>query len=114
MRLIDATALVKNVLIELNKIPVEVVERYGFDAKSPFMHGQSMRGGIRKALRCIEQAHTIDAVPVVHAMWKDHHCSNCWAMCVTAKTPQDFVINVETPYCPNCGAKMDGDLGEDP
>ncbi len=60
----------------------------------------------------LKDAPTIDAVPVVHARWQDHHCSNCLARCVTAKTPQDFVFNVETPYCPNCGARMDGEVDD--
>lgn len=75
MRLIDATRLVSDVLKERNKIPLTVVERYSFGVPSPFSHGQSMRGGIRKALRCIEQAQTIDAVPVVRCVDCKHRCT---------------------------------------
>ena len=56
-----------------------------------------------------------DVVPVVHAYWKrvdkddgghDTVCSHC-------STP--IVTYLETPYCHNCGAKMDGGVtnGED-
>jgi hypothetical protein len=65
MRLIDATRLVKLALLERDKIPLTIVERYSFGTQSPNRHGQSMHGGIRKILRLIEQAPTIDAVPVV-------------------------------------------------
>lgn len=58
-RLIDANKVVKAILAERDKIPYELV------SEKPFKHGNSMCGGIRKALRCIEQAPTIDAVPVV-------------------------------------------------
>lgn len=59
MRLIDANKVVKNIVAERDKIPYELV------SEKPFKHGNSMRGGIRKALRCIEQSPTVDAVPVV-------------------------------------------------
>ena len=59
MRLINATEVVKNIVTERDKIPYELV------SEKPFKHGNSMRGGIRKALRCIEQAPTVAAVPVV-------------------------------------------------
>jgi hypothetical protein len=56
-----------------------------------------------------------DVAPVVHAYWKrvdkddgghDTVCSHC-------STP--IVTYLETPYCHNCGAKMDGGVtnGED-
>lgn len=52
---------------------------------------------------------TADVAPVVHAYWKrvdkddgghDTVCSHC-------STP--IVTYLETPYCHNCGAKMDGE-----
>lgn len=64
MRYIDATALVKAVLEERDKIPLKTTERYGFGVEVPYRHGESMRGGIRKALRCIETAPTVDVVPM--------------------------------------------------
>ena len=59
MRMIDANNVVKDIISERDKIPYELV------SEKLFKHGNSMRGGIRKALRCIEQAPTVDAVPVV-------------------------------------------------
>lgn len=66
MRLIDANEVVKSIVAERDKIPRTVPSAsYELVAEKPFHHGNSMRGGIRKALRCIEQAPTVDAVPVV-------------------------------------------------
>lgn len=60
--LISRKALVKAILEERDKIPLTITERYAFGCESPNKHGQSMRGGIHKALRCIEQAPAVDAV----------------------------------------------------
>ena len=58
-------------------------------------------GGARKL---IVEAPTVDAVPVVHAHWKHYSqsddCSNCGWSTGKYESP--------TPYCPGCGAKMDG------
>ena len=66
MRLIDANEVVKNIVAERDKIPYELI------SEKPFKHGNSMRGGIRKALCCIEQAPTVDAVPVVRCLECKH------------------------------------------
>ena len=63
MRLIDANEAIKNIVAERDKIPYELV------SEKPFKHGNSMRGGIRKALRCIEQSPTVDAIPVVRCKY---------------------------------------------
>lgn len=57
---------------------------------------------------------TIDAAPIVHGRWLDGFCTNC------ACEAPDFITYVgcelyewePTPYCPNCGAKMDGDIND--
>ena len=65
-RLIDANEVIKAIVAERDKIPRTVpAASYELVDEKPFNHGNSMRGGIRKALRCIEQATTVDAVPVV-------------------------------------------------
>lgn len=58
----------------------------------------------------IQALPALDVAPVVHARWQDHHCTNCFAMCVTARSPQGWIYNIETAYCPNCGARMDGEI----
>lgn len=59
---------------------------------------------------------TVDAVPVVHAYWiiKPHgtygqlraFCSACGKHSGIG----GIVSNQKKPYCPNCGAKMDGGM----
>lgn len=64
-----------------------------------------------KAKEMVADATTVDAVPVRHGRWKrkivdcgfnaDWVCSQCGHRVMT-----DFV---NYKYCPNCGARMDGD-----
>ena len=65
----------------------------------------------------LKEAQTVDAVEVVHGRWEDRenpqwkaydirHCSVCgWNIPKTKLRQKDSHWN----YCPNCGAKMDGD-----
>ena len=104
MRLIDATDLVRRVLVERDKIRTEVVERYSFGVPTPDRHGQAMLGGIRKALREIETSPTVDAEPVRHGMWEDDNyiwkCNLCHKYLMIEQGDADM------NYCPNCGAKL--------
>lgn len=75
MRLIDADALKEKLLKERDAIPKTITERYGFGVETPNRNGNFMRGGIRKALRCMEQTPTIDAVPVVRCKDCKHQCT---------------------------------------
>ena len=67
------------------------------------------KGTIQDAIKMIsypEYTPAADVAPVVHGRWVEYQippivcCSNCdWATDVKEKNFQ---------YCPNCGAKMDG------
>ena len=93
VRLIDANAI----------FPNDSITVWSFD-------GEETARGILKA---IDNAPTIDAVPVVHARWVDNHCTACGMMPMgdemwehLDETPprMEFFMS----YCPCCGAKMDG------
>lgn len=65
--------------------------------------------GMRKALRIIEDAPTIEAEPVKHGHWVnegflDMYCSNC------GETPdsESGSCPMPTDFCPYCGARMNG------
>ena len=87
-------------------------------------------GGARKLM---EDAPTVDAVEVVHSHWEwfeewnpstpDHprECEDCGWRCGRCKDTLVDMVGVywdnpdEEPklrYCPNCGARMDGDKHE--
>ena len=74
----------------------------------------------------IETAPTIDAVEVVHGSWIEAEdfdelikgsviCSNCrgqYQSLIIRNNEIEMRAN-KTPYCPNCGAKMDGEVKKD-
>jgi hypothetical protein len=60
----------------------------------------------------VDACPTVDAVPVVHGRWSDagfgelpKHAPYGWACSVCG----GISFNNEYIYCPNCGAKMDGE-----
>lgn len=57
----------------------------------------------------IDNAPTIDAVPVVHSRWVKTHTTeeNVWN-CSACGYPVG-IWTVGSRYCPNCGAKMRGE-----
>ena len=68
----------------------------------------------------LSSAPTIDAVPVRHGVWKTHYvgdaktpwgsdCSVCGEWLIIDRV----VIIQKYNYCPNCGAKMDGERKDD-
>ena len=101
-RLIDANVLVRKV----NKLEV-----FYFTGETDIaVHDCQMVefGGV---LAEIDEAPTVDAVEVVHGCWykAPHHpyrCSNCGEMALLDMYGES---HFRSNYCPNCGAKMDGD-----
>lgn len=79
-------------------------------------------GGICDAIDEIKNIPTVDAVPVIHGRWIEPvpgdgfpYCSNCKKIALDRglflnRTLMDWHL---TPYCPHCGAKMDGGVQDD-
>lgn len=53
---------------------------------------------------------TDDAVPVVHARWEYHWFDSLCSACGYRNKPDGVTrIRHDTKFCPNCGARMDGE-----
>lgn len=70
MQLKDVTPIIAFIISERDKIPLFINKERYLPNPEPYHDGNMMRGGIRKALRAIEQAPVIDAVPVIR-------CKDC-------------------------------------
>ena len=66
------------------------------------------RNGLQVAMYEVNNAPAVDAAPVVHARWRDtgsgQECSACNEI--------QYGYDTGRFYCPNCGAKMDGERRE--
>ena len=67
---------------------------------------------------CIKNFPTVDAVEVVHGRWEHDltgcyfnvKCTACGVNAISVNTTFfGYLPTVSWNYCPNCGAKMDGD-----
>lgn len=106
MRLIDADELKELILAERDKIPKKVpCATYELMREKDNRHGNAMRGGIRVALRCMENTPTIEAEPVRHGRWDDED-NERW-VCTLCGSWYIVDSNGYMHYCPHCGAKMD-------
>ena len=65
-----------------------------------------------KVLNMIANEPTADVVEVRHGEWVklSAHSDICCSLC---KRPPKIVFGVAPLYCPNCGAKMDGERREE-
>lgn len=63
MQLKDVTPIIKAILEERDKIPRIIDKERYIPNPQPYHDGNLIRGGIRKALRIIEQAPVVDAMP---------------------------------------------------
>ena len=52
-----------------------------------------------------------DVVPVRHGRWEirggKRYCTSCGERACVTRDSEGFWYTIGTPYCPNCGAKMD-------
>lgn len=70
----------------------------------------ALRGPHAMPKICIEKIPAADVAEVRHGRWLDGRCTVCaWeAPDECAYDGYENIVLEETPYCPNCGAKMDG------
>lgn len=88
----------------------EYIERKTYRERLADLEGwcQDVRKpGLKQALEMFDEIPAADVAPVVHGVWvcvnkidpiSGYRCSKC-------RRRVGFDL---TPYCPNCGAKMDG------
>ena len=112
MRLIDADELKELILAERDKIPKKVpCATYELMREKDNQHGNAMRGGIRVALRCMENTPTIEAEPVRHGKWGEAEIVGYNGYHAVYARPcmlcGSYTREHKPPYCSNCGAKMD-------
>lgn len=95
--LISRKALVKEILALRDRIPRN------------WNTGDWIRGGLHKALRCVETIPAVDAEPVRRGRWEQYPGPND-VRCTHCKVEFDkYKMPTVRNYCPNCGAKMEGE-----
>lgn len=116
MKLLNYNELKTLLLEERDKIPLTVPGvRYEMNIPQPNKHGESMRGGIRIALRCMERCQPFsfdDLRPKGRWEWLGPYRYNNDGMIGTCSVCKERLRLFARNYCPNCGADMRGG-GED-
>ena len=90
---------------------IKIAERYGLSNGSVLGRHTGLADCIASEISCLPAA---DVAPVVHGWWvvrfdgpykrRRCYCSHCGKHNGVGGIAQ----NQEKPYCPNCGARMDG------
>ena len=112
MRLIDADKAVERIkewLDQTRAIPLDT--SYYFELIQSCIEDCPTIDAVPvELLVCNEDCPTIDAVPVVRGKWKPIFKGADTCECSVCKSEgfsdSDFGF-IATPYCPNCGAKME-------
>ena len=95
-------------LEELMKFPIRR-NRYNKE------HGNDFVSGIEMVLEYAKNIPAADVAPVRHGRWIDKGeyavCTECGGRSGTQYEGVE-PIPLMTQFCPNCGAKMDGELNE--
>ena len=102
----------------------EEIRKFYYKNPPNFSYGEGFDRGLDRAQRAILDAQAADVAPVRHGRWmfgkdlpyswgqipknKYHlYCSECLEQAFNRSEDNDPDFDVDTSYCPNCGAKMD-------
>ena len=101
--------------IEREALEKKLNERlaYLLDKNGPYDH---FTDGYDEAVSTVEEFPAADVAPVVHGRWEqdaygDWYCTNCDEVVAICESGRERTYR--KPYCPNCGAKMDGGADND-
>ena len=93
----------------------EEIRKYYYKNPPNSSYGEGFDRGLDRAQRAILDAPAADVAPVVHGRWVSvpHKLARVCSVC-NRDEPYKFAdIDADVyDYCPNCGAKMDGELNE--
>ena len=101
MRLIDADALVEDIKSEID----DDKEIYP-DDKTSIM----FRAGMKTVIRIVKNQDTVD--PVKHGHWIKRNTVGTATCSICGGIIYNSYDSEANKYCPNCGAKMDGDAND--
>lgn len=104
----------------------EGIRKYYYKNPPNSSYQEGFDHGLDKAQRVILDAPVADVAPVVHGRWvfgkdlaccwgqilknKYHlYCSECLEQAFNRSEDNDPDFDIDTPYCPNCGAYMMGE-----
>lgn len=93
---ISREAIVKEIKEEIKACDVKFVEDI------------QIKKGLKIALKDIKVAKATDVQPVKHGEWKINS-DGYYPYCSVCGTAADQLTKHLTKYCPECGARMDGD-----
>lgn len=116
MRLIDADALYKAMqdaeeLAKRRVLDTESTLPYPTNLNPAYTRYLAQMDERTKAKEMVADAPTVDAVPVRHGRWIGGEIGKCSA-CGHKGCSSDIWNTGDVMFCPNCGAKMDGEDGD--
>lgn len=89
----------------------EYIERRTAIVKLTALYCLKPNATMTDAKRLLADMPAADVAPVVHGRWEqdadgDWYCTNCDEVVAICESGRERTYR--KPYCPNCGAKMDG------